>query len=202
MADIEGLKKKYESIEGERFFQELWNNNEYQPVLDEKADVIVDVGALAGEFSSLVYDRAGTIYAIEPQKDHYLELDNNIKEFGLNKIKPFNIALSGKNETRTLHTSVRGGHTLMTESNAIGGEQVETKTLATFMSENNIEHIDILKIDVEDAEKEIFRADDFPSVADKISIIIGEHLTDVAQILKNLGFEETVYAVNSVYKRP
>ena len=66
---------------------------------------------------------------------------------------------------------------------------LEKQKLWAKEDEDKIEQIDCLKIDVEDAEKEIFEAKDFPKVAKKIKYIIGEHLGLASLILKTYGFD-------------
>lgn len=59
--------------------------------------------------------------------------------------------------------------------------------LAEFMSGHSIDKIDILKIDVEGDEYEIFEQEDFP--AERIQTIIGEyHGKDLADILTDKGY--------------
>lgn len=186
MSKIQALRDKYEKIDDERFFKEVFVDEEYKSALDIKADVVVDVGALAGEFCAYIYPKAKVIYAIEPFPDHYKELVENIQEFNLTKIKPFNIALSDTNDFQSLKTNkARGGHNL---SPGEDENLVQTKTLAVFMQEQNIKHIDILKIDIEGGEQYVFGSEDFADVADKISFIIGEHLEGQRDRLKSFGF--------------
>lgn len=201
MADIEGLLEKYKKIPGERFFQEIFIDEEYKAVKNEKANVIIDVGALAGEFCAYMHEEAEVIYAIEPNSEHYKELEENTSAFGLTKVKPFHLALSNYNGQGDLVIAVRGGHVLINNSQSTKTERVEVKTLATFMKEQGIDRVDILKIDVENAEQEIFTAPDFETVAKNIACIIGEHLGPVDEHLKNLGFIARNYGINTVYKR-
>lgn len=69
---------------------------------------------------------------------------------------------------------------------------METLTLEDFFKQNNIDHVDILKIDAESAEYEIFK-DTFKNIADKIDCIIGEdHIGGALEpILKGYGFNYT-----------
>lgn len=170
----------------DRFFNEVFKDQIYSDVLHKKKNVVVDIGALAGEFSFWIYPDAGIIYSIEPEDESYKELESNVKVFEFDKVKPFRLAIAGENKERNLSMGGRGGHALRGES---GGQMVQAKTLATFMKDNNIAEIDILKIDVEGAEDEIFKADDFKTVVDKIGCIIGEHLDGVENILNNFGFK-------------
>lgn len=195
-----GLREKYAKIPEERFFREIFKSEEYKPVKREP-QVIIDVGALAGEFSAYIYDQAEVIYALEPHSEHFKELEENVQEFGLDKIKPVRIALSDYNGKGELIISVRGGHRLTKESGSPKTEKVEVKTLATFMKDNNIKHVDILKIDVENSEDLIFTSEDFKEVADRIEVIIGEHLSGIGHILVTHGFREKNHGVNTVYTR-
>lgn len=202
MSNVQGLIDKYMSDGAERFFHDIVAGNEYAPARNQKADVVIDVGALAGEFCAYIYDQAKTIYAIEPYSKHYEELTANIEEFELDKIKPFKIALAGSNGQRNLDIQGRGGHVLTGDLGR--GEEVEAKTLATFMKEQGIDHVDILKIDVENAEYEIFAAPDFKDVAYEIDFIIGEHIRDLQSLFEKFGFIANNYPENErnvYYKR-
>ena len=62
---------------------------------------------------------------------------------------------------------------------------------------------DILKIDVENNEDEIFKAPDFKDVAGKIDFIIGEHLKNLQGLFENYGFTARVVegTNNIIYER-
>lgn len=188
MSRVDALLKKYKDKEYERFFEELWRKEEYKSILNKKLDVVIDVGALAGEFGAYIYDRAGIIYAIEPFTPHYRELLENINEFGLTKIKPYHIALSSQAGIAPFTTNeTRGGNHLAETSNE-NTQEVITKTLAQFIKEEGITHVDVLKIDVEGDEEAIFNAADFKEIALLIDCIIGEHLGGKTDLFKELGF--------------
>lgn len=195
------LLNKYKLIDKERFFKDVFEKEEYLPCRELKADVILDIGALAGEFSAYMYDKAKVIYAIEPYSKHYVELEENIKEFGLTKIKSFRLALSNSNGSADLSILQRGGHTLVPSVTPSEIEQVPCQTLATFIKEQKIEHIDILKIDIENGELLVFNSPDFKEVADRIDVIIGEHLGGLEELFKSLGFTPRGYKQNTIFER-
>jgi len=197
MVDIAGYERKYHD---ERFYNEIFIQEEYKCVRSDNRDTetIIDVGALAGEFGFYVYDQARTIYAIEPVESYYQELTDNIKEFGFEKVKPFNIALAQRNAQRRITLGgARGGNHLTDDD----GQEVEAVTLATFIKEQGIEHVDVIKIDIEDGELEVFAAADFHQVADRIDKIVGEHLGNVHEILESYGFKATNHGINTVYAK-
>ena len=189
------LSKVLKKYEGDRFYNEIIIGKEYRAARTKrKADVVIDVGSLSGEFSMYMYDRAQVIYALEPYSDHFVELYNNIKDFELTKIKPFRLALSNYNGEGTLAIGSRGGHKLISGSGNGKTETVDVKTLATFMKDEKIDNVDILKIDIENGEIEVFTSPDFEKVARKINFIIGEHSsTEVSDALHKYGF----YFVNT-----
>lgn len=197
--NIQGLLDKYKDNTEERFFKEVFEKNEYIDARDQKAAVVIDVGALAGEFSAYIYPYAGTIYAIEPFRKYFEELTENIREFELNNIKAFKLAISNRNGESILSSdSSRGGNAIQEDGT---GEVVQTVTLASFIKEQGIETVDILKIDIEGHEKKVFEAEDFKEVALRINYIIGEHLDTVIDLLKGYGFAMRVDGANYIFER-
>lgn len=196
--DITGLLEKYLRVPGERFFAELYETNEYLPARTANPKIVIDVGACAGEFCAYVYEQAETIYAIEPY--HFKELSDNVRDFGLEKIKAFNIAISGSNGKRNFTTDEpRGGNFLTTHAT---GMEVETQTLSCFMKSQGITHVDVLKIDIEGGEEEVFNAPDFQEVVQSIDMIIGEHINlHTGEMLNHAGFTAYAHKFNTVYYR-
>lgn len=180
-----------------RFHDEIFESGVYKEAKDKKADVIVDIGANVGNFSYYMYDQAKEIYAIEAAQENFTILNNFVIENKLTKIKPFHLAISDSNGEQDLYKNRGcGGYSLM-----IGAfsERVKTKTLASFIKENNIEKIDILKIDVESAETPIFESKDFAEVADRIQFIIGEDHggNTLSELLGKYGFTYEATRSNS-----
>lgn len=181
---LKTLKNRYKD---DRFFREVFDDGIYNEVLKlGKLKTVIDLGALAGEFSFLVYDRCEKIYAIEAEGGAYSELEKNIEEFSLTKIIPFNIAISDKNGAEVLNIRERGGHSLG-DSGSGTYKEVVSKTLNSFLEENNIEHVDVLKIDIEGAEMAVFLERDAKKAFEKIDFVIGEH--EGYGILEGFGFK-------------
>lgn len=199
MSNIQGLLEKYKAIKDERFFADVFDNEEYKLVKNKKYGTVLDIGACAGEFSAYIYDDAEKIYALEPFPPHFKELEDNVREFQLDKIKPFKLALGSSNGEAKLSTlEDRGSNRLLSEDEPRNSIMVQTKTLATFMKDEGIDHVDLLKIDIEGGENVVFSGD-FDSVKDKIDYIVGEHLPDN---LREYGFvEKVVYRANRLFER-
>ena len=184
-----------------RFFGEVFYDEIYKPVKElGKLGTVIDLGACTGEFSLWVYPQAEKIYAIECNEGIYKSLEENVSDF--ENIKPIFLAIAGENGERVVFDEYIGGSKIAKENNEVINK-VQSKTLATFIKENEIDQIDCLKIDVESAEKEIFKAEDIISVLPKIKYIIGEHFRSEEQELffKSNGFSFDKYEYGFIMKR-
>ena len=173
-----------------RFFEEVFVTQIYKPVRDlGDLNTVIDLGACTGEFSLWVYQQAQKIYAVEADLEAYKNMEENVKDFS--KIKPVYLAIGG---------GIGGGASII-HGLSENRPEVIFKTLATFMKDEKIEQVDVLKTDVESAEKEIFEAPDFGEIADKVKYILGEHLGLATGRLEALGFEVSNFAHGVIAKR-
>lgn len=180
-----------------RFFNEIFVQEIYAPAKTlGHMSTVLDVGATTGEFSLWIQHMADVIYAIEGNKELLSHLIENVFDFP--HIIPFNIAIGNENRMGHMTGSSDGHpHGLMNGGSRLSHDATPTPydipvyTLATLMKECNMRTIDVLKIDIEDGEKEVFEASDFKDVAPYIKMIIGEHVSHSSGItLKELGFTE------------
>ena len=173
--------------EKHRFLDEVFETEVYQVACPKFT--IVDLGAFEGEFGFYCYNFADVIYAVEPDPVPYANLIKNIETYQLDKIKPFNIAID-ENGVERLFLATHFGGSAFSVTEGTNTIKVKTLSLKDFFKENNIEHVDILKIDVEGAEYPIFKAESFKDVAGMIDVIVGEdHRGDaLKEILEPLGF--------------
>lgn len=201
-ADIKGLRAKYAQIPTERFFAEIFDGGEYKSVFGLQTPVVLDIGALAGEFAAYIYDQAEAIYAFEPLPSAFAELKENIETFGLTKVVPLQLALTGHTGAAHLTAqAVRGGHALSHKDDPDSIE-VACTTLSDFFDTYKIDHVDLLKIDIEGGETKVFLSEDFPEVAHKIDRIIGEHFgEDIILVLTDNGFSKEHFGVNTLFSR-
>ena len=190
-------------------FSEIFNEEHYKQGR-VKNSVYVDIGANIGLTALYFKDYAKEYYAIEPSKECFEALQKNTQ--GIN-IKTFNCAIYNENKEYYLYQVAEDsvGQTLIPGDNAIFGRiPVQGKRLDTFFEENNIEHVDVMKIDVESSEYFILPDPSFEKVASKIDLIIGEGHFDattgampyiIPVILKEYGFEtEFTQIKNMIYK--
>jgi FkbM family methyltransferase len=179
------LGKALFSYKGEQFhlrphttdfsvFREIFLDHEYDLPLQRNNQVIVDLGANIG-ISPLYFSKyypASTIYAIEADSENYAVLEANVK--GKSNIFPTHAAIWNDNtpvfiETNTLHWARR------VSDHQQEGSNVQGITLDHFMNEKGIDHIHILKVDIEGSEIQLFQyLKQQPALLHKIDNIIIE----------------------------
>lgn len=125
--------------------------------------VFFDVGANLGHYTLLSAHRvghAGQVHSFEPNSRMFAELEFNVKLNGLSDICVLNhLALSntigrGKLSRYEVGAEVYGslGNNERKESAIVGYEYVKTTTLDAYLNEKGIDHIDLIKMDIEGAE--------------------------------------------------
>jgi len=174
-----------------RYYNEVLINQEYRDVPPGNFETVVDLGANLGMFSMWIYERTQRIYAIEASEANYRNLAQTVRVNDLNKIQPFHLAIAGKAGTRTLVSDGDcGGYTIyMPPKPGASAQTVQAMTLNEFLDLNRIQRVDILKIDVEGAENEIFTADDFPKAIPKLPYIIGEfHCNYIGEVIPSESY--------------
>lgn len=144
---------------------------------------IFDVGAHHGE-TSLAYQKLfpqATIYAFEPFEASMNSLKKNIN--GTKQIFPQGVALSQEVGETTFHSnSFSATNSLLAtaETETMGYfktqnvVKIQTNTLDNFAQNNQIAHIDILKMDVQGAEHLVLRGAEKMLKQQKISLIYTE----------------------------
>jgi len=181
----------------QRFLDEIFVAEIYKGACPKLT--IFDLGAYEGEFSFYCLNFAKKIYAFEPDPTPFAILKKRIKKYDLNKvIKIYNKAISANGGSRVFHATSAGGSTLLDKSiTDYSGEKmikIKSVSLKDFINTNKINKIDILKIDVEGSEKEIFMDESFKKVAPKIECIIGEdHQDSLKEIIEDNGFRYYAY---------
>lgn len=172
--------------------------------------VVLDIGANIGDFALLVHglNPQAKIFAYEPE---HFNLEVIKKNIGLNgagqNIKIFPLAVAGTDGEKTFYVSQSEyAHTL--EKNLRGNDlaqaiTVNSTTIEQIFQENNINHIDLLKLDIEGAEYDVLY--NLPqNLYDKIRYIALEiHDHPVHQKKSLIQFiNEKGYAIKQSNKNP
>lgn len=144
---------------------------EHYVSLIENGDVILDIGANIGLFSiigSEIVGDTGKIYAFEPSPKTFAALNENLTLNNCNNVVSSTLALSNSNgradlifpeEGRVNHEQGDLFTHLSYSEEGMGNDlsgNVQTCTIDSFMETHGVSRIDLIKIDIEGAEKLCF----------------------------------------------
>lgn len=156
-------------------FEEIIIESEYRFETSKRPRVIVDAGANIGLTSVFFANRfpEAKIVAIEPEQSNYVMLKRNAAHYS--NIFPVQGALWREDGTLSLSDPGTGNWGYQTrekrEGDAVEGS-VRGMTVDKLMEQYGWDYIDILKIDIEGSEKEVFETS--ASWIDRVGVIIVE----------------------------
>lgn len=122
---------------------------------------VVDVGAHVGYYTLLAAKRAGPagkVFAFEPDPANYSLLEKNISLNDYHNVVAMNEAVSNHEGISTLfRTSLDNGRHSTYNHGLPGNENIETKstTMDAFLGQQGWPRVDLVKIDVEGAERDV-----------------------------------------------
>lgn len=156
-------------------FEQVFIEGEYELDFgDCSPRLILDGGAnigCASAFFAKKFPRA-TVMAIEPELSNFMILEDNVRRFS--NVKALNAAIwNVDGHVEILNPSADNWAFRVQQSTAQNSSRVPALTISTIMKIAETERIDILKLDVEGAEKEIFD-ETSAQWLDKVGIIIIE----------------------------
>jgi FkbM family methyltransferase len=140
-------------------YREIFIDQEHVIELSHSPEIIIDAGANIGLSAvdfALRYPLA-RIIAIEPEMANFRLLRKNVTSF--QNIIPLQAALWNQETTLALVDPGTGAWGFQTVANAPAGERIQTVTAITIEAIEatfQITRIDLLKLDIEGAEKEVF----------------------------------------------
>ena len=142
--------------------KEIFSNEIYKIKLDKNIPKIIDAGAYIGLstlYFKTIYPKA-KILSFEPNPNIFPLLEENIEINDLKGVTLKKLALGNKKAIRNLYIDSSNNYSFSTSSfikDAWNGEQhtspieVKVEKLSDYISEN----VDLLKMDIEGAEKEV-----------------------------------------------
>lgn len=159
--------------------EEIYKKKVYLPYLphDKKNTICVDIGANVGLTAYYFSQYFEKVIAVEPAKQHQDAIYAMSEQNNLLNLIVAPLALSNKDGTeRFYHNPNQTMFSLeKTVNDTSDFEEVKTMAMDTFMKEYKIDHIDLLKLDMEGSESQFIVSDGFIKSAPKIKAIVGEH---------------------------
>ncbi len=171
-------------------------------------DIVFDVGTNIGEtllhFGKLAGSE-GFVYGFEPDGENFKKVQRNIGLNEANNLHVFNLGVSDKTETVRLYRvdpNNLGMNRILSDTEAARFEDfttIETDTLDNIIKENNIERVDVMKIDIEGYEMHALRgaADLLAKFHPKLFIEVGytrlikngTSPTEMIEYLESFGYK-------------
>ncbi len=162
-------------------FNQVFMSQAYDFETSDDPKVIIDAGANIGLTSIYFANKypESKIIAIEPEINNYEMLKKNVASYS--NVITINAALWSENEKIDLIDPGRGHWGFMTQPEEHQEEflgktshKVQGMTIDKIMENHSLEKIDILKIDIEGAEREVFM-DSSPWIGKVDALIIELH---------------------------
>ena len=143
----------------------------------KEKDIVIDIGAHVGYFSmySSINAKQGKIFAFEPYDKSFELL---IKNLDINRIKnviPQNLGVTKESGTSTLYLKkdFSIGNSIYKNLNSDSKIEIKTISVQDIIKNNNLQKINILKLDCEGAEYQILLNLDHETL-EKIDKIVSE----------------------------
>lgn len=137
----------------ETFILEGYNYNNI--CCAKKGNYVIDCGAYTGNTSIYFSDkvgREGKVFSFEAMPSTYDKLKKNIAESKRNNINVYNYAVSDRCKTLLFTEDATPSSRQVTSGH---GVEIKAASIDAFVRENNIKHIDFIKMDVEGAELDV-----------------------------------------------
>lgn len=113
--------------------------------------VVFDLGGYKGEFSSVIFCKYDcNIYIFEPINSFYQII---VKAFSHNtKVKCYNFGLGSQNEKIKISLTDNASSVYIASK---ATEEINLKSIVSFVKENNINEVDLIKLNIEGGEYEV-----------------------------------------------
>lgn len=168
---------------------------------DIRADrVIVDIGANVGIFTILaaLTAKKARVICLEPEQRNYQFLCDNLSANSITNAEPARLAMAREEGITSLHVRNRGSGSILNKNDTRSNstvQLVQTVSMSSMMLRYAIDKIDMLKMDIEGAEFQVFEKDDWLNGTRKLAIEVHPDSGDpgiIIQKLKRRGFEVRV----------
>ena len=119
-----------------------------------QSSIVFDLGGYKGNFAQEIYNRyLCEIFIFEPVKSFYKIIDNKFKNIPKVTAYPFGLA---NNDKELFISNSEDASSVFIDSD--GSEKIKLKSILTFINDNKITHVDLIKINIEGGEYEVLES--------------------------------------------
>lgn len=119
-----------------------------------KDAVVFDLGGYKGEFATDIFNKYGAIiYVFEPILSFYEIIKEKFTH--TEKVKPFQYGLAGKDAEMQISLTDNSSSVYITSKTT---ETIKLKSIVNFIKAHSIQHIDLIKINIEGGEYDVLEA--------------------------------------------
>lgn len=154
-------------------FANIFILREYNVPLDGQVKTIIDCGANIGLASLYFISKFpnAEIIAIEPEENNYQLLKHNLESY--ENVRCLNKGVWSTSTNLEVINANHGNHAFMVKESSISSERsIEAVSIDDILNEFQLSEIDILKIDIEGSEEQVFLSD--PTWLKKVRMIFCE----------------------------
>ncbi len=152
--------------------EEIFVDDVYQKYVSVKEnDVVLDIGASVGPFAWKIKDKnPSKVVCVEPHKELFKTLAKNTSFTCVNKGIG---SVDGREVQRGLYNEA-----LIHNAEEANAQEIDTITFKTLLKENNITHVNFMKLDCEGGEYDIFNDENIDWIVENVDYMVGEwHLS-------------------------
>lgn len=191
-----------------KVFKQIFLYREYDINYPLNPKLIIDAGANTG-FSTLFFAKKfpnAVIYAVEPEKSNYITLVHNTKKY--KNIKCINKGLWNKNAFLKIENPNDNKWSFfLKEVDNKEDADVEVITVDEILKDSGLKKIDIFKVDIEGAEKELFSSNYKGWVSSLRMLIIELHdeknkgcSETVSNVMQNYSYKHCAFGENWIFE--
>jgi FkbM family methyltransferase len=174
-------------------YKEFFVEGIYSGLNIDNLNVVIDIGANVGLFTKyMLYKNAKKVFCYEPNKSAFNCLFKNYQ----NNTSVFlnNLAVSTNNDKLRLYLDVNNTLVSSAKRNTSDFYDVDSITLKQILTQNNLEKVDLVKIDIEGMEYELIENLENEVFSKIYSFIIEYH--DVESMDKSSGVKKLTKKLN------
>ncbi|MFL9833990.1 FkbM family methyltransferase [Chryseobacterium terrae] len=153
-------------------FKQIFIEKQYLPHHYKNPKTIIDAGGNVGLFTVLMKNKFpdAKVVIIEPDSDNFMMIEKNLKNYA--DIQLLNKGVwSSDVKLKIIDEDASKWGIQVVEDNENG--KIEAVCINTIIKENNFDRIDVLKMDIEGSEKEVF-SKNYENWLPKVKILVIE----------------------------